>query len=100
MECVGQNGHPAAGRWPVPAATGPVHARDTLLMRAALTALGATITDEMRGDADPAGPAPSWQVTPGRPAADASVDVGNAGTVLRFAPPVAALTGASVAFHG
>jgi 3-phosphoshikimate 1-carboxyvinyltransferase len=79
---------------------GALHARDTLLMRAALTALGATITDKMRGDADPAGPGPSWQVTPGRPAADASVDVGNAGTVLRFAPPVAALTGVRVAFYG
>jgi len=133
MERVGQNGHPAAGRWPAPVATGPVHARlsvpgsksmtnralvlaaladgpgtivgplharDTLLMRAALTALGATITDEIPNDADPAGPAPSWRVTPGRPTADASVDVGNAGTVLRFAPPVAALTGVRVAFHG
>ena len=37
--------------------------------------------------------APSWQVTPGRPGADVIVDVGNAGTVLRFVPPVAALTG-------
>src|SRR6516165_10822762 len=133
MEQVGQNGAPAAGRWPVPAATGPVRARlsvpgsksmtnralvlaaladgpgtiagpldarDTMLMRAALTALGATITDKMRGDAGPAGMAPSWQVTPGRPGADVSVDVGNAGTVLRFAPPVAALTGVRVAFHG
>src|SRR6516164_1420124 len=133
MEQVGQNGAPPAGRWPAPAATGPVrarlsvpgsksmtnralvlaaladgpgtivgplHARDTLLMRAALTALGATITDEIPNDADPAGPAPSWQVTPGRPAADASVDVGNAGTVLRFAPPVAALTGVRVTFYG
>jgi 3-phosphoshikimate 1-carboxyvinyltransferase len=133
MEQVGQNGAPAGGRWPAPAATGPVrarlsvpgsksmtnralvlaaladgpgtiagplHARDTLLMRAALTALGATITDKMRGDARPAGMAPSWRVTPGRPGADVSVDVGNAGTVLRFAPPVAALTGVRVAFHG
>jgi 3-phosphoshikimate 1-carboxyvinyltransferase len=80
--------------------TGPLHARDTLLMRAALTALGATITDNMPNDAGSAGPAPSWQVTPGQPGADVSVDVGNAGTVLRFAPPVAALTGVSVAFHG
>src|SRR5215471_10367499 len=79
---------------------GPLHARDTLLMRAALTALGATITEQVHGDAVPAGAAPSWQVTPGRPGADVGVDVGNAGTVLRFAPPVAALTGVSVAFHG
>jgi 3-phosphoshikimate 1-carboxyvinyltransferase len=79
---------------------GPLQARDTLLMRAALTALGATITDSRGYGADPAGPAPSWQVIPGRPGADARVDVGNAGTVLRFAPPVAALTSVSAAFHG
>ncbi len=80
--------------------TGPLHARDTLLMRAALTALGATITDNGQYDRGAAGPAPSWHVSPGQPEAGASVDVGNAGTVLRFAPPVAALTGAAVDFHG
>jgi 3-phosphoshikimate 1-carboxyvinyltransferase len=79
---------------------GPLRARDTLLMRAALTALGATITDSLPDDADPAGLAPSWQVIPGQPGADAGVDVGNAGTVLRFAPAVAALTSVSAAFHG
>jgi 3-phosphoshikimate 1-carboxyvinyltransferase len=79
---------------------GPLQARDTLLMRAALTALGATITDTHSYAADPAGLAPSWHVTPGQPGADTSVDVGNAGTVLRFAPAVAALTSVSAAFHG
>jgi 3-phosphoshikimate 1-carboxyvinyltransferase len=39
-------------------------------------------------------------VTPGRPAGDTRVDVGNAGTVMRFVPPVAALTAATVEFHG
>jgi 3-phosphoshikimate 1-carboxyvinyltransferase len=82
------------------AVAGPLQARDTLLMRAALTALGATITDSPQYAADPAGPAPSWHVTPGQPGADAVVDVGNAGTVLRFAPAVAALTSVSAAFHG
>ena len=133
MQPIGQSGRQAAGRWPAPAATGPVrarlsvpgsksmtnralvlaaladgpgiiagplHARDTLLMRAALTALGATITDKVPYDAHPAGPAPSWHVAPGRPGADVSVDVGNAGTVMRFAPPVAALTTVSVGFRG
>src|SRR6516162_486064 len=133
MERVGQNGRPAAGHWPAPAATspvrarvsvpgsksmtnralvlaaladgpgtitGPLYARDTALMCAALTALGAKITTHIRGDPDPAGPIPWWHVVPGRPGADTSVDVGNAGTVLRFAPPAAALTGVSVAFHG
>ena len=80
--------------------TGPLYARDTALMCAALTALGAKITTHIRGDPDPAGPIPWWHVVPGRPGADTSVDVGNAGTVLRFAPPAAALTGVSVAFHG
>ena len=79
---------------------GPLHARDTLLMRAALTALGATITDNGQYDRGAAGPAPSWHVSPGQPETGASVDVGNAGTVLRFAPPVAALTSVRVEFHG
>jgi 3-phosphoshikimate 1-carboxyvinyltransferase len=79
---------------------GPLHARDTLLMRAALTALGATITEYGQYDPNAASQGPSWQVSPGRPETGASVDVGNAGTVLRFAPPVAALTGVRVDFHG
>jgi 3-phosphoshikimate 1-carboxyvinyltransferase len=79
---------------------GPLHARDTLLMRAALTALGATITEYGQYDPGAAGQAPSWHVSPGRPETGASVDVGNAGTVLRFVPPVAALTGVEVDFHG
>jgi 3-phosphoshikimate 1-carboxyvinyltransferase len=79
---------------------GPLQARDTLLMRAALTALGATITEYGQYDSGAADRAPSWQVAPGRPEADAGVDVGNAGTVLRFVPPVAALSGVRLDFHG
>jgi 3-phosphoshikimate 1-carboxyvinyltransferase len=74
------------------AITRPLHARDTLLMARALAALGARIdTDAAPG---------TWRVTPGRPAGDTRVDVGNAGTVMRFVPPVAALTAATVEFHG
>ena len=74
------------------AITRPLHARDTLLMARALTALGARVDT---------GAAPgTWRVAPGRPAGDARVDVGNAGTVMRFVPPVAALTAATVEFHG
>src|SRR5580700_9237008 len=65
--------------------TGPLHARDTLLMRAALTALGATITDSMPNGPGAAGQAPSGQVPPGQPGADVSGAGGNAGTVLRSA---------------
>jgi 3-phosphoshikimate 1-carboxyvinyltransferase len=74
------------------AITRPLRARDTLLMARALTALGATIDD--------GAPPGTWRVTPGRPAADTRVDVGNAGTVMRFVPPVAALADTTTEFHG
>ncbi|MGE5290212.1 MAG: 3-phosphoshikimate 1-carboxyvinyltransferase, partial [Micromonosporaceae bacterium] len=81
----------------------PLRARDTLLMAAALRALG-TRVDEQPG---PSGSTedPAWLVTPAisRPGGGrraAAVDVGNAGTVLRFMPPVAALTKCDTAFDG
>lgn len=70
----------------------PLRARDTLLMAGALAALGSAV-----GTGPAAG---GWPVSPGQPAGDARVDVGNAGTVMRFVPPVAALTAATVEFHG
>jgi 3-phosphoshikimate 1-carboxyvinyltransferase len=69
---------------------GPLRSRDTLLMAAGLRALGTVIED--RG-AD-------WVVTPGHLAGPASIDVGNAGTVMRFLPPVAALADGDVHFDG
>ena len=94
--------------------TGPLVARDTLLMAGALRALGATIETDGGADQGTAGQGstdrgstdrgstgqPVWRVQPGQAAGDAAVDVGNAGTVLRFVPPVAALTSADVAFSG
>jgi 3-phosphoshikimate 1-carboxyvinyltransferase len=81
--------------------TNPLRARDTLLMAGALTALGVTVEDDA-GQADEGGTAgPSrWRVAPGLPVTDTRVDVGNAGTVMRFVPPVAALTSVAVEFHG
>lgn len=74
---------------------GPLQARDTDLMAAAITALGATVdTDGRTLDAA------SWTVTPGWAAGKTTVDVGNAGTVLRFVPPAAALAAADVEFTG
>lgn len=70
---------------------GPLQARDTDLMTGAIMALGAAV--------EPAGQS-AWKVTPGRISGRASVDVGNAGTVLRFVPPVAGLAGADVEFSG
>ncbi|WP_017935428.1 3-phosphoshikimate 1-carboxyvinyltransferase [Nocardioides sp. Iso805N] len=114
---------PIADPWPAPRATAPISAavalpgsksltnralllaaisdgpsavaralrsRDTLLMAGALTALGAHV--------DTAGA--DWVVTPGVFAGDAVVDCGLAGTVMRFVPPVAALSTGTVAFDG
>jgi 3-phosphoshikimate 1-carboxyvinyltransferase len=75
----------------------PLVARDTQLMAEALRTLGCQI-DESDG---------TWRVEPaasGRfePSSRRAIeiDVGNAGTVLRFVPPVAALTTSDVSFSG
>jgi 3-phosphoshikimate 1-carboxyvinyltransferase len=69
----------------------PLHARDTELMVAGLRALGVKVRKNgTRG----------WTVTPARLRGGKPVDVGNAGTVMRFLPPVAALADGDVAFHG
>jgi 3-phosphoshikimate 1-carboxyvinyltransferase len=112
-----------ADPWPAPRASGPVEAtirlpgsksltnralviaalasgssvvrralrsRDTLLMAGALSALGAQV-DTSTDD---------WAVHPDAFDRDAMIDCGLAGTVLRFVPPVAALSTGSVAFDG
>ena len=63
----------------------PLRSRDTELMAAGLRALGHDVEDLPGGD---------WQVDgAGAPAVrSGAVDVGNAGTVARFLPPVAALS--------
>lgn len=67
-----------------------LRSRDTLLMAAALTSLGSHVDTS----------ADDWVVTPGAFGADAEVDCGLAGTVMRFVPPVAALSTGTVAFDG
>jgi 3-phosphoshikimate 1-carboxyvinyltransferase len=69
--------------------TAPLHARDTDLMAAALRALGTGIADD---GAD-------WLVTP-RPLHGGGIDVGLAGTVMRFVPVVAALADGDARFDG
>ncbi|MES9602843.1 3-phosphoshikimate 1-carboxyvinyltransferase [Actinomadura sp. NPDC000929] len=68
----------------------PLHSRDTELMAGALRALGAGVGED---SAD-------WQVLPGRLEGPARVDVGLAGTVMRFLPPVAALASGEVFVDG
>ncbi len=67
----------------------PLRARDTELMAAALRSLGVSIVDDGN----------DWVVTP-TPLHGGSVDVGNAGTVMRFVPPFAALAHGVTTFHG
>jgi 3-phosphoshikimate 1-carboxyvinyltransferase len=70
----------------------PLRARDTALATAALRVLGADINEYQTG----------WRITPGHPAPGSAVRVeaGNAGTVMRFVPGLAALTSATVTFDG
>ena len=84
------------GPHPVSVIANPLRARDTMLAAAALRALGAGIDEENTESRT------AWRVTPGQPAPGSavSVDVGNAGTVMRFLPGLAALTSAVVAFDG
>jgi 3-phosphoshikimate 1-carboxyvinyltransferase len=69
----------------------PLRARDTTLMAAGLRALGVAIDT----DSDE-----RWTVEPGPLRGPAQVDVGLAGTIMRFAPPVAALADGTVTFDG
>ena len=115
--------------WPAPTAPGPVHAtvrvpgsksatnralvlaalstgpstirqalaaRDTRLMAEALTCLGVAVEETGRdsvGNVD-------WAVTPGPLHGPAAIDVGLAGTVMRFVPPLASLATGRVDFDG
>jgi 3-phosphoshikimate 1-carboxyvinyltransferase len=80
--------------------TNPLRARDTRLMAAALRDLGAVIDEDGAAGGDTEGKPEVWRVTPGAVDSAAVVDVGNAGTVMRFVPPVAALTRVSATFTG
>jgi 3-phosphoshikimate 1-carboxyvinyltransferase len=72
---------------------GPLVARDTLLAVTALRVLGCSITESASGT--------EFAVSPGSAiSGPVRVDVGNAGTVMRFLPAVAALTPASAEFDG
>jgi 3-phosphoshikimate 1-carboxyvinyltransferase len=71
--------------------TNGLHARDSVLMREALRALGAGIVED--GD--------RWLVTPAdRIRGGVTVDCGLAGTVMRFVPALAALADGPVHFRG
>ena len=74
----------------------PLRSRDTLLMAEAMRALGVHVEEGVGAD----GTGEFWRVIPTGLHGPATVDVGNAGTVMRFLPPVATLTDGPVRFEG
>ncbi|MCC3771675.1 3-phosphoshikimate 1-carboxyvinyltransferase, partial [Streptomyces sp. UNOC14_S4] len=86
----------------------PLRSRDTLLMAEALRALGVGIEETVSssstgagsGTTGSAGSGEAWRIIPARLHGPAAVDVGNAGTVMRFLPPVAALADGPIRFDG
>ncbi|MDO5533904.1 MAG: 3-phosphoshikimate 1-carboxyvinyltransferase [Propionibacteriaceae bacterium] len=70
---------------------GALDARDTRLMRDALTTLGVRFDDQTDG---------SLLVTPPSAFRAGPIDVGLAGTIMRFVPPLAALAEGACAFTG
>ena len=72
----------------------PLVSRDSELMMSGLKALGLAISEtEENGDL-------VFNVTGGALKGPAKIDVGNAGTVMRFLPPLAALATGSISFDG
>ena len=72
----------------------PLVSRDSELMIGGLKALGLTISDTTEnGDL-------VFNVTGGSLKGPAKIDVGNAGTVMRFLPPLAALADGEISFDG
>lgn len=71
----------------------PLRARDTDLMAGALRNMGVGVGERGGG---PGG----WRVAPGPLTGETTVAVGNAGTVMRFLPPVACLADGPVVFDG
>jgi len=72
----------------------PLHSRDTELMIKGLKALGVKI------DVSDTNPNGDIEITPAPLFGPANIDVGNAGTVMRFLLPIAALANGLVHFDG
>ncbi|MEU8137470.1 3-phosphoshikimate 1-carboxyvinyltransferase [Streptodolium elevatio] len=69
----------------------PLRSRDTTLMAAGLRAMGVAVEETAEGD---------WRVVPAPLRGPARVDVGNAGTVMRFLPPLSTLAEGPIRFEG
>ncbi|MFG2817927.1 3-phosphoshikimate 1-carboxyvinyltransferase [Kitasatospora sp. NPDC048365] len=79
----------------------PLRSRDSQLMADGLRALGVTVEETVNAASGGTGGGEAWRVIPAAQLhGPAQVDVGNAGTVMRFLPPVAALADGAVHFDG
>src|SRR4051812_4689374 len=82
----------------------PLRSRDTLLMAGALRAMGIgieeTVSSSSSGAGAGGGSGEAWRIIPSGLRGPATIDVGNAGTVMRFLPPVAALADGPIRFDG
>ncbi|RAJ41337.1 3-phosphoshikimate 1-carboxyvinyltransferase [Kitasatospora sp. SolWspMP-SS2h] len=79
----------------------PLRSRDSQLMADGLRALGVTVEETVNAASGGTGGGEAWRVIPAeRLRGPARVDVGNAGTVMRFLPPLAALADGPVHFDG
>ncbi len=86
----------------------PLRSRDTLLMAEALRAMGVGIEETVSSSsatspsaaASPDSTGEAWRVIPAGLHGPVTVDVGNAGTVMRFLPPVATLADGPIRFDG
>jgi 3-phosphoshikimate 1-carboxyvinyltransferase len=72
----------------------PLVSRDSELMSAGLVAMGVGIESKSDSTGE------YWVITPSTLRGPAKVDVGNAGTVMRFLPPLAALADGDISFDG
>jgi 3-phosphoshikimate 1-carboxyvinyltransferase len=79
----------------------PLVSRDSELMVAGLRQLGIDV-QEIEVESSGAGSTKemAWKITPAPLKGPAAIDVGNAGTVMRFLPPLAALAQGNISFDG
>ncbi|MFF8557578.1 3-phosphoshikimate 1-carboxyvinyltransferase [Streptomyces albidoflavus] len=83
----------------------PLRSRDTVLMAEALRTLGVGIEETVSSDSAAPGSTlakggEAWRIIPSGLRGPATVDVGNAGTVMRFLPPLATLADGDIRFDG
>ncbi len=80
----------------------PLRSRDSQLMSDALRALGVGIEETVSSSSSAGAGAggEAWRIIPAALHGPATVDVGNAGTVMRFLPPVATLAAGDIRFDG